>query len=307
MIHAFALEPEVVASWGRRDAYRFIYDKFGLGTPRVLLELPAFKKWKREVYDSANALGLSAEDMKRIEELFRLLGEYKCRRTDSMYDGLLDWLTNAEREYDRKPFGAILAARNPRAHPAVLVDGFDLSDPRWAAQTGTIIERTPESLATALTAMLVNARSVHLVDQHFGPENKRHRVVLETLLTVLAKNGVMPEKICFYCSVKAPLAAFEDSAAGMARYLPAGITVEFVRLRERNGGERLHNRYILTDLGGVRFGDGLDAGGAWQSDDLSLMTPDQYRLRWEQYVVDNGAFERVDYPAPVRGTRTTAR
>ena len=83
MIHAFALEPELVATWGKREEFRFIHDKFGFGTPRVLLELPAFKKWKKAVYDAATELEVSQEDMKRVEELFRLFGEHRYRRADA--------------------------------------------------------------------------------------------------------------------------------------------------------------------------------------------------------------------------------
>lgn len=137
MIHAFALEPELVARWGRREEFRFIHDKFGLGTPRVLLELPVFSKWKKAVHDAAIQLGLSQEDMKRIEELFRLFGEHKCRRTDSVYDGLIAWLVNAEREYERRPFAGIVAAGNPRGHAGVLVaDQLGASSPRWACGGG---------------------------------------------------------------------------------------------------------------------------------------------------------------------------
>ena len=71
MIHAFALEPGVVATWGRREAFRFTHDKFGLGTPRVLLELPRFSDWKNDVYAAAGKIELSEKDGKRLEELFR--------------------------------------------------------------------------------------------------------------------------------------------------------------------------------------------------------------------------------------------
>ena len=121
MIHAFALEPKLVATWGRREEFRFIHDKFGLGTPRVLLELPAFNKWKKRVYEAATELALSQQDMKRIEELFRLFGEHKCRRDDAEYEGLISWLENAEREYERRSFAGVVASENPRNHAGVLV------------------------------------------------------------------------------------------------------------------------------------------------------------------------------------------
>lgn len=146
MIHAFALDPELVATWGRREEFRFIHDKFGLGTPRVLLELPAFSKWKRAVYNAAIALDVSQEDMKRIEELFRLFGEHKHRRADAVYDGLLTWLENAESEWARRPFAGIVASQNPRNHEGVLVpDQLGAGSSLWARESGASPSRTPEA------------------------------------------------------------------------------------------------------------------------------------------------------------------
>jgi len=304
MIHVYALEPQLVASWAKREQFRFFHDKFGLGTPRAMLELPAFTKWKRAVVSEAERLGLSEEDTKRLEELFRLLGEHKSRRSDSVYDGLLTWLENAEREHARRPFAGILAAANPRAHSAVLIGAqFDVQDSRWSCPVGVTTARKPEAIAQALVAMLVNCRRLHLVDPHFGPENARHRKVLEAILSILAQNSNAPEVIRLHCSGKAKAVFFESEAAQMAARFPVRMTVEFIRWKQRDGGEKLHNRYVLTDLGGVMLGTGLDEGSAGETDDLNLLSHDQYALRWKQFVEDDGSFELVDRPSPVTGTR----
>jgi hypothetical protein len=303
VIHAFALEPQLVATWGRREEFRFIHDKFGLGTPRVLLELPAFSKWKRKVYEAATELALSQEDTKRVEELFRLFSEHRHRRTDAAYDGLLSWLENAEREHARKQFTGILAARNPRNHAAVLLaDQLGLGTPRWACKGDDSPLRTPEALAHALSAMLTSCQRIHLVDPHFGPENARHRRVLEALLKVVGEG-----RLRVHCSGnKSTLAFFEQEAAKMASRFPLGVSVEFVRWRKKPEGQRFHNRYVLTDIGGVMFGDGLDdddGAGGGQTDDLHLLSREQYRLRWTQYVDENGAFDCVDRPVTIVGSK----
>ena len=306
MIHAFALEPKLVATWGRRDAFRFIHDKFGLGTPRVLLELPTFSKWKRAVYSAASELSLSQEDMTRIAELFRLFGEHKHRRADSVYDGLLTWLENAEREYDRKPFAAICAEQNPRGHRAILIpDALDAGEARWACKTGATPARTPEALAATLSAMLVNCKALHLIDPHFGPERPGHRTVLEALMDVLADNSLVPGVIRVHCLAKSALTFFEQEASKMAARLPIGCTIEFARWEQKQDGEKLHNRYVLTDLGGIILGTGLDAGEVGETDDLLLLPRTVYELRWLQYVSNNGAFTCVDTPARVSGSRAT--
>lgn len=307
MIHAFALQPELVATWARRSEYRFIHDKFGVGATRALLELPSFTEWKRLVYDTAKTLGLSEQDEVRLAELFRVFAEHKCRRADAVYDGVLSWLENGEREYDRRPFAGILATENPRGHRAVLLsDDLLQTETRWACPPGHTTDRTAEGLAVLLTGMLVNCRILHLVDPYFGPENARHRKVLEALTGVLAANGVKPELIRIHCGVKPPLSFFEESAAEMAARIPSGITIEFRRWAQRSGGDRFHNRYILTDLGGVSLGLGLEAGKPGESDELLLLPAPQYVRRWAQYDGNDGSFHLVDTPKAVQGHKAPA-
>jgi hypothetical protein len=164
-----------------------------------------------------------------------------------VYDGLLTWLENAEREYDRKGFAAIIATTNPRPHNAVIMGAaLDSTDVRWARPLGDTIERKPDVLATALSAMLRNCTALHLVDPHFGPENSRHRKVLEALMGVLAANGVVPAVVRVHTLAKATIDFFEASAKQMAARLPSSITVEFARWERRDGGDLIHNRYVLT-------------------------------------------------------------
>ncbi|HEV8497491.1 MAG TPA: hypothetical protein VGQ56_11545 [Gemmatimonadaceae bacterium] len=242
--------------------------------------------------------------MKRIEELFRLFSEHKSRRDDSVYDGLLAWLVNAEHEYDRRPFAGIAASQNPRGHQAVLLaDQLVAANSRWACDPGTPTQRTPEALAKALSAMLLNCKVLHLVDPHFGPENSRHRRVLEALTNVLTARGRAPDVVRVHCAAKSTLSFFEQAARAMANNIPTGIAVEFTRWTERGGGEKLHNRYVLTDLGGVFLGVGLDAGEAGETDDLVLLPRRVFERRWAQYVVNDGSLQMADTPATVHGTR----
>jgi hypothetical protein len=309
VIHAFALQPKVVARWARREEFRFIHDKFGFGTPRVLLELPAFSKWKKEVYKAANEIELSPQEMLHLAELFRIFAEHRSRRSDSVYDGVVEWLVNAEAEYERRPFAGIVASDNPRLHPGVVVaDHLGISATAWTCEVGAVVSRTPAALAAAVSAMLGNCRAVHLVDPNFGPGNARHRRVLEALVHAIAAQGRFPDVIRVHSSiVRAPLTYFEEEASKMGTRLPAGILIEFVRHKAKPGGEKLHNRYILTDLGGVSLGTGLDDGDEGETDDVQLLSRAQYERRWSQYVVGDGSFGPGDMPASVQGLRGASR
>ena len=49
---------------------------------------------------------------------------------------------------------------------------------------------------------------------------------------------------------------------------PPGAVVHIRILSQIAGGEKLHNRYVLTDYGGVVFGVGLDSGEPGESDEV---------------------------------------
>lgn len=122
-------------------------------------------------------------------------------------------------------------------------------------------------------------------------------------MDLLAAHAISPDVIRVHCAAKSNLAFFGQEVVKMAQRLPNGCAIEFARWRQRQGGEKLHNRYVLTDLGGVSLGVGLDEGEAGETDDLLLLPRAQYELRWSQYVGNDGAFEQIDAPIPVRGAR----
>ena len=93
-----------------------------------------------------------------------------------------------------------------------------------------------------------------------------------------------------------------SSAASLGWY--TNTTFEFVRWQQRHGSDRLHNRYVLTDVGGVSLGVGLDEGKEGETDDISLLTREQFLKRWAQYVDNDGTFDCVDCPTKILGTRS---
>lgn len=306
MIHAFAIEPELVATWGSLPEFRHFREQFGLGTPRVLLEIPKFGDWRSAVIKAAQAKGLAALDGTRVVELVKLFQDHRHRRADAPDDDLPTWLGNAEREHGRRTFAAILATNNPDSHKAVLTpDKLVGSQVGWACTNGITCPRTAHHFANALAPMLTHCAVVHLVDPHFAPAEPRFFDVLVAITDLLSRVGV--QRLRIHCGEKRegsrlPLSQFNAEAVPLAPKLASGFSVEFARWRKWSGGEQIHNRYVLTDVGGVSFGTGLDSGHHGATDDLNVLTRDQYVLRWDQYAKENG-FQLADRPTTVVGTR----
>ena len=75
--------------------------------------------------------------------------------------------------------------------------------------------------------------------------------------------------------------------------LPNGTEIKFFQWKERDGGERLHDRFILTDRGGMQSSFGWDTGEQGQTTEISLMDEDAYLHRWKQYQRETAAFDLV--------------
>ncbi|MHC1698747.1 MAG: hypothetical protein AB9919_11945 [Geobacteraceae bacterium] len=304
MIFGYALEPELVATWGNKADYRYFYDKFGLGQQRLMVEFPKLKNWRRQVLKSA--IGVGDEELQKITAMIGILTDrvIACCPT-AEYDGTQSWLENAEIEHSNCPFQAILAHSNPRRLPCIITpDSVGTpGDSRWDVADHLPPDRTIISMQQHLQALLSNCTEIVFIDPHFGPENPRHRRPLQAYLRGLFINRRAPlSRVVVKTGTKAAFPFFESTCTQeMPRIIPNGLEVVFYRLKQRDNSEKLHNRYILTDIGGVNFGVGLDEGSENETEDVGLLTRKQYELRWEQYAGSRLVFDVVDRPIVVRG------
>ena len=305
MIYEYALEPELVASLTDRHECRHFKQSFGLERGRLVSRCP--KNWKRLVWDAIN--GADDVTRKRIEELLAGLSERMVRRSDINWDDApTSWLEKVEREHQRRPFHGILAQTNPRDQAAVMTRA-DMDGDDWEVSRGRSIPRNAHEMADAVAPLLRCSSEVIFVDPHFSPDKMRYRRPFECFLErmVHERPGQAPSRIEVHRNSLVTEEFFRGQCeARLPRCIPEGIPVRLRRLRQKTDGERLHNRYILTDLGGISFGTGLDEGEEGETDDLSLMDRAQYARRWYQYGRDDppAGFNQDGATVEVSGTRT---
>jgi hypothetical protein len=65
----------------------------------------------------------------------------------------------------------------------------------------------------------------------------------------------------------------------------------------------LHNRFILTEYGGLEFGTGLDEhdGSARTHDIVHLLEPEPYKVTWEEYQCGSSKFPLIEDDLIVEG------
>jgi len=306
MVYEYAIDPTSLTNFER---LRFIADGVGADRGRLIADFP--KSWRTTVGRSLN--GQLPLERQRREIQYNRIKANLIPSAGRTYDGERDWLSNAESAQESIPFRAIVAAENPRRNPTVLrIDDIDGTTELWKTSHSLKIRRDAVEMAKAASLLLQIASDVVLVDPNFKPNSKRFLRPFEHILQHCASNrSKLPPRIRLIVEDEEyyarPGDTFEQNFCNvLAPLIPKPLHCELVRVREKVApSEKLHNRYVLTDWGGIDFGIGLDddqAGG--QSDDVHLLEKEHFDERWRQYAMMEG-FDQAVPPAKIAGTRET--
>ena len=299
MIYDYAIDPSLVASWSTLSQFRYFIEKFGLGTNRIVSVVPK-KNWKRMAFESFKGSDI---EHKRLEELINTLTETSTKRGGNSYDGTKAWFENIEAENRRRAFGSILTAHT--------IDfERDNKDSAWNADTTVCVSRMADGITKCVAPMLKLADNIMLVDPYFSPMRPQYRSTLLSFLHAALNNRSQEHPLrfevhtsgsrdnaCASCYFEA------DCLRVLPALIPVGQSVRVVRWLERKLGEKFHNRYVLTNFGGVSFGTGLDEGSIGQTDDVMLLGRNAFLQRFNQFSTDNCAFD-LELDVLVSGCRS---
>ena len=270
MLLEYALEPRVVGADWRQC--RYLLEKFGFDRGRLIAAFP--KHWQRAVHDAA--AGLSDMDRKRIETLLAR-AKSALVRSGRDYDPEQDWFANAVAQQAMAPFQAIIADQNPDGRGDVLVaEELDESAPLFQNPHGWQVERTGAALAAAMGPLLTYSRKIWFVDPYFSVLEAPYVETLRTCLAAAAASGNVGAELQIHYREHDSRPSTDDLQRRIPRSLagviPAGMSVSLHAWVERDGGEDMHARYLLTDRGGLSVEAGFSAVGPHQNVDLHLLT-----------------------------------
>lgn len=314
MFYEFALEPGLVAHWCDRDGYGAFMKRFGINARRIVSRFP--KCWVREVERAfiQKYPNPSFAQTQRKTQIVTFLTKCMVKRGAANYDGTVTWLENAESEQGRRPFSGIVAGDNPRRHPAITVihsaddilERFDLMPPG-----SCVVNRTARDMASAVAPLLQCCNYAVFVDPYFDSKQRflePFRLFMEELVCNRVATSTPTTELHLAVNNQLnPAMELQEATqrlTALQRYLPdlipTGHNVKVVVWRERLRGQKLHNRYVLTDIGSVSFGVGLDCNEESfhqtlvqsQTDDVSCLSETHHDSRWSEYVLAP-AFDKV--------------
>jgi hypothetical protein len=319
MIYEFAIDPAVVATWTDPRRWAVFKSQIGFGTVRVVCEFPD-KNWKTMVVSAASSLAANDEKVaqqqmrKRLEVLLNHLCQ-RCTRRPVDEVAEEQWIDAALRQHGRFPFGGILAESSADGvvRPSVIERGD--ANSLWEFPNKPV-RRTASGLAQALAPLLRCSRKIRLVDPYFDVKSK----YLDVLRALLAEMVRFRSSELSLVETEIHFAIHPSDRAGfpgrsdlqiardlMSGYQSAilGVLAKGHKLRmvawaewpgRRAGRDQLHNRYVLTEIGGVMLGAGLDLSERGEAfDDLTVLSAEQFSVRWSQYSFGGTAFERLAF------------
>ena len=278
MIFEFAISPSLCTNY--KDLQLF-HQTFGRGEGRLFSDIPR-KKWMRlarqEIKASDNGQVMKKRLVAAVERLSR---KALYRRNHVPNTGEKPWIEHAIAAHEDRPFKAILIdCYNGNEECIISCEQDFIDDSRWVIPLDSEVERTAAEMIQAIRPMLDCAREVVLIDRNFDPDKYRWRQFLIELTSFLSRRTFSPSigKIDFHFGDDISVNQLQLLCSKhIAGDLPAGMKVNFFVWPR----DELHDRYVLTDVGGVRFGIGLDVwdGSGPEKVEVSRIS-EETRLRW---------------------------
>lgn len=279
MFKEIAVEPAAVAASDLQ--FRYIVEKFGVAEGRLIAAFPS--KWKKFVYQAAQAKLRGTAELSKIEVRLRGLTDDFFYFQGRPGDGCAqNWLAAAEAEHERVPFDAIISAEGDARGAVVPAHELDASHPCMQPNSQWHIERTADAMAKCCAPLLSAGSHIKLIDPHLDANNGRHFRPLVAFLKCV-KPGARVDVFCGDGKGQDHLCRGIERALEAA--LPEGVEVRLY-LRSQ---VTLHNRYVLTQGGGMFFSTGLDDhnDGENRTDEVGVLEPAIWSVQWVKYSGDD--------------------
>ena len=182
----------------------------------------------------------------------------------------------------------------------------------WDFSNEAIVQKVAGEMARVVEPMLRVCNEVIFIDPHFGKDMDPNRHQSRYLRSfeaffqsiIVSRYLKNPDRIEIHTSDGVNFSHFRDAIeAKLPGIVPIGLKVKVIRWRQRQEGPELHDRYIITDIGGVEFSKGLDIGKKGATEKITLLGKKSYTLYWHRYCGSSPDFDSADEPLEIIGNK----
>lgn len=269
MFYEYAVDPAILDNIAN---FRTFCESFKNRPSRLIANLP--KKWIQEAFSAINQM--SHEECSPVmrktlkENLKKLSKNNVCNnRPVDDWHRTQDWVDYAMLEHQKHPFSAIFASSPITSEPVYSFSSLFVTSPAcWDFPSQQHLKRDADEMITAVMPLLCVSKKVWLVDPHFSlqmPSWGRYKALLIKMIEMSGKFnfGKGVTRIDIHTS---------DRNGGLQnqleqkvkRLLPMGMAIYCFQWPE----SQMHDRFIITDIGGISFGHGLDENADGKSEEV---------------------------------------
>ncbi len=284
MFKVYAFEPEAICN----PVLGASLEQFGFEHGRLIARVP--KPWGKEIRQWYRN---ECPNDKLLEvRLSRLHKRNAIQRVPLDAPKSAKWLDRVIQYTPDDIHGIIVRSKDESVDPRIISDD-DIHDdnPVWHVANGGRIPRTEPEMAAAAKVLVRFSSEIKFVDAYFSGK-KRHRQFIEACLQARLSQPAKPVvgfEIHFLlkCNHKIDRKSPERKEDArrifdevrseclkwqLKKLLDSNEKLDLYQWQELEYGERFHERFLLTDLGGIEFGGGLDTGGRWQTTSVHRLT-----------------------------------
>jgi len=276
VIKEFAVDPETLARW---DDCRYILALFSAGSGRVIANFP--KKWKRDAFVAARNAATPME-RKRIEERLRRLDNTVLLSRKRPAGNNDNWLENALQEHERLPFTSIISKESE--DNVIAVDDIDEASVPFLVPRGISVDRTAEAMADAVSMMFEAGNHFKFIDPYFS-STQTYMQPMQAFIERISRRAAGVENIVIelICKDEGNTEAnrrFRHNVSfEINKFLPDQMELRVSLFPDH----LIHDRWILAEWVGIKFGHGFGTGGDNPSVNLDLLDESTRKRHWDEF------------------------
>ncbi len=280
LLPEFAVEPELLNSWER---VRLFAALFGLENGRLVSRFP--KKWLQKACKAVYGGPDGDVDRHRCIEMLQRLKDTAFIDCSRPWPSEPRWIDNALKSHRERPFHAIVAPDGFENECVVPWDDVHPDHPFLRVETGITIERKAECMAECVATLLRTAKEVVFVDRNFVPTGRKWTEPLGAFLRRIADradlNSLRRVEVHTAIGESDSSVYRANCERELKQIVPPGLTLSVVLCE----WSELHDRFVLTERRGFKFGHGLDAPLRENPGrvHVNLLSESQWREEWEKH------------------------
>jgi hypothetical protein len=307
MIKVFALEPDIVTDFSLIQRL----EQFGFDQGRILGMVP--KTWRKFVNQAIK--NADPKHRKAIDIQLDRLAKARALQPLPANDIDTSWISAAINVPSEYLQGIIVDQRGEVEDFRIIEmkDSFGESEV-WKVATNALTSRDVKSMASQVSVLMRYAYEIKFIDPYFTGEKRHLDFVVQSLLH--RSNSPLKAKVniefhCLwkrrqpgddYATLRSQSRSCFDSLVqstkdALSDLLRPSDSVNWCQWTEKEDDDhqRFHERYVLTDLGGIEFGGGLDTAGPGQQTSVNLLSKPTVDTLNKRFKKDSSEFELLHF------------